>query len=214
MKSTNYRERVLIQIRNAAKKVRKKTEFHEPDLKASVFKKTNDSLAETFAKEFNKNKGRFIYCKNADDFSTQITQLVSANNWTGIFCTEEKLKDLLTNADIKYKKKLAGFETAEVGITTCECIVARTGSIIVSSSEDTSRTLSVFPPVHIVIAFYDQMFYDLENSINYLKDKYGDKFPSMLSIISGPSRTADIEKTLVLGAHGPKDIYCFYISEK
>lgn len=214
MKSTNNRERVLIQIRNATKKLKNKTEYHEPDLKASVFKKTSDSLAETFAKEFNKNKGRFIYCKTSADFCVQIAQLISANNWNNIFCTEEKFKDLLFSSEIKYKRKLNGFETADVGITSCECLVARTGSIIVSANSESARTLSVFPPVHIVIAYFDQMFYDLENAINYLKDKYSDKYPSMLSIISGPSRTADIEKTLVLGAHGPKDIYCFYISEK
>lgn len=214
MKATNLREKVLIQIRNAVKKNRAKPDLKEPDLKTFIYKKSNDSLAETFAKEFNKNKGRFIYCKNNEDFIAQLKQLIFANNWVNIFCTDEKLKNLLLISEIRLKKKLTGFTSAEVGITSCEAIVARTGSIIVSTAEESSRTLSVFPPVHIVAAYSDQLFFDLENAITFLKDKYSDKFPSMLSIISGPSRTADIEKTLVFGAHGPRDIYCFYISEK
>jgi L-lactate dehydrogenase complex protein LldG len=214
MKATNHRERVLIQIRNAAKKNRKKADLYEPDMKTFIYKKSNDPLAETFAKEFNKNKGRFIYCKNSNDLVNQLIQLITTNNWTDIFCTEEKIKNYLATADIKPHKKLQGFTHAEVGITSCEALVARTGSIIVSSAGETSRTLSVFPPVHIVIAYFDQVFFDLENAISFLKEKYTYKFPSMISIISGPSRTADIEKTLVFGAHGPKDIYCFYLSEK
>jgi L-lactate dehydrogenase complex protein LldG len=214
MKATNLREVILNNIRAATKKTRQKFEFTEPDLKTSIFKRLDESLPEMFAKEFNKINGRFIYCKNDSDFRFQYSQLVDANNWSNIFCTEEKLFPVLNESKIKYHKKLGNYTSAEVGITTCEALIARTGSIVVSTSMDSSRTLSVFPPTHIVVAYFDQLFYDMENAFNYIKDKYNEKYPSMISIISGPSRTADIEKTLVLGAHGPKDLYCFYINEK
>ena len=54
---------------------------------------------------------------------------------------------------------------------------------------------------------------DLKDGFNRLKEKYGQKLPSMISTITGPSRTADIEKTLVLGAHGPKELYVFLIDD-
>ena len=214
MKATNLRENVLNKIRAAAKTNKQKFEIAEPDFKSPIFNKSDESLPEMFAKEFNKNYGKFIYCRNDKDFVHQYSQLVDANRWENIFSTEEALFGLLDATGIKYNKKLQNLETAEVGITTCEAIIARTGSIVVSSGNHNTRSLSVFPPVHIVVAHFDHLFFDLDNAFKFLREKYVNRFPSMISIISGPSRTADIEKTLVLGAHGPKSIYCFLINEK
>ena len=214
MKATNLRENVLNKIRAAAKTNKQKFEIDEPDFKSPVFNKSDESLPEMFAKEFNKNYGKFIYCRNDKDFIQQYNQLVDASKWSEIFCTEDSLFPLLDASRIKYNKTLNNLTTAEVGITTCEAIIARTGSIIVSSGNHNTRSLSVFPPIHIVVAHFDHLFFDLDNAFKYLREKYINRFPSMISIISGPSRTADIEKTLVLGAHGPKSIYCFLINEK
>ena len=52
---------------------------------------------------------------------------------------------------------------------------------------------------------------DLKDGFKRLKNKYGQNLPSMVCNITGPSRTADIEKTLVLGAHGPKELIVFLI---
>jgi L-lactate dehydrogenase complex protein LldG len=214
MKATNLRENVLNKIRIAAKTNKQKFEIDEPDFKSPVFNKSDESLPEMFAKEFNKNYGKFIYCRNDKDFIQQYNQLVEANKWESIFSTEESLFGILDATNTKYNKKLQNLSTAEVGITTCEAIIARTGSIIVSSGNHNTRSLSVFPPIHIVVAHFDHLFFDLDNAFKFLREKYVNRFPSMISIISGPSRTADIEKTLVLGAHGPKSIYCFLINEK
>ncbi|MNL89836.1 Lactate utilization protein C [compost metagenome] len=54
---------------------------------------------------------------------------------------------------------------------------------------------------------------DLKDAFKLIKDKYGSQIPSMISTITGPSRTADIEKTLVLGAHGPKELFVFLIDD-
>ena len=214
MKATNLRENVLNKIRAAAKTNKQKFEITEPDFKSPIYKKSDESLPEMFAKEFNKNYGKFIYCRNDKDFIQQYNQLVEANRWVNILSTEESLFGLLDASNIKYNKTLKNLTSAEVGITSCEAIVARTGSIIVSTGGHNTRSLSVFPPVHIVVAHFDHLFFDLENAFKFLREKYTNRFPSMVSIISGPSRTADIEKTLVLGAHGPKSIYCFLINEK
>jgi L-lactate dehydrogenase complex protein LldG len=62
----------------------------------------------------------------------------------------------------------------------------------------------VLPPHHIVIARTSQMLPDLTAAFDWVKQRYGTNFPSFMSFITGPSRTGDIERTLVLGAHGPK----------
>lgn len=90
-----------------------------------------------------------------------------------------------------------------LGITPCESLVAESGTIVVSAASS-GRALSVLPPNHLVIATRDQLVADLETSMARLRAHYGQELPSSLTWITGPSRTADIEKILVLGAHGPR----------
>jgi len=73
--------------------------------------------------------------------------------------------------------------------------------------------ISFYPHQHIVIARTGQLVLDLKDAFAMLKNKYGSQIPSMISTITGPSRTADIEKTLVLGAHGPKELFVFLIDD-
>jgi len=102
------------------------------------------------------------------------------------------------------KQKLEGCDAA---ITSCESIVAQLGSILVSSASSGGRALSILPHVHVVIARVDQVVPDLATAIALMQSVHGPKMPSMLSFITGPSRTGDIERILVLGAHGPKELY-------
>jgi L-lactate dehydrogenase complex protein LldG len=83
--------------------------------------------------------------------------------------------------------------------------------MVLSSKVSSGRTTSVYAPVHICIAKTSQLVYDIKDAIESLKKKYGENLPSQISFATGPSRTADIEKTLVVGVHGPKEVYCFLI---
>ncbi len=104
----------------------------------------------------------------------------------------------------------ASARTAELGVTGCDCLVAQTGSVIVSTRSAGGRSLSVLPPVHLVIADRSQLVPDLVVALGRLRQRYGSCWPSSLSVITGPSRTADIEKNLVLGAHGPKRLAVYW----
>jgi L-lactate dehydrogenase complex protein LldG len=95
-------------------------------------------------------------------------------------------------------------ESCDAGVTGCEVLVAQTGGIMVSVQSAGGRALSVLPPHHIVIARTSQMVPDLTAAFEHVKRKYGKSFPSFMGFITGPSRTGDIERILVLGAHGPK----------
>ena len=85
---------------------------------------------------------------------------------------------------------------------------------MVSNANAAGRRLSIYPPIHIVLAKASQLVMDIRHAMNLIQDKYGKDLPSMLSTITGPSRTADIEKMLVLGAHGPKELYVFLIEDR
>ena len=97
-------------------------------------------------------------------------------------------------------------ESCDAGITLCEALVAQTGSIVVSSATCGGRALSILPHTHIVIATADQVTPTLGDALAAAKERHQGQMPSMLGFITGPSRTGDIERILVLGAHGPKEL--------
>jgi L-lactate dehydrogenase complex protein LldG len=98
-------------------------------------------------------------------------------------------------------------------MTGCEFLIAHTGSIMVSSAQKGGRQMFVYPPVHVVVARKSQLVDSLEKAYSEIHKKYQNNLPSQLTLITGPSRTADIEKTLVLGAHGPKELVVFILDQ-
>jgi L-lactate dehydrogenase complex protein LldG len=86
-------------------------------------------------------------------------------------------------------------------VTLCEALVARTGSVLVSSLCG-GRAATVLPPTHIVYARIEQLHPEIDAAL--LAAHTHSPAASLYSLITGPSRTSDIEKMLVLGAHGPK----------
>jgi L-lactate dehydrogenase complex protein LldG len=97
-------------------------------------------------------------------------------------------------------------EACDAGVTACEALVAQTGSVLVSSATCGGRALSVLPHVHVVVATADQVVPTLGDALALARERHAGQSPSMLSFITGPSRTGDIERILVLGAHGPKEL--------
>ena len=97
-------------------------------------------------------------------------------------------------------------EKCSVGITACDALISQTGSILLTSRSAGGRALSVLPPHHLIIARADQLVPDLPAACDLLSARYGENYPSFITFITGPSRTGDIERILVLGAHGPKNL--------
>lgn len=102
-------------------------------------------------------------------------------------------------------------ETCDAGITACESLVSQTGTILVSSATGGGRGLSILPPVHIVIAPVAAVVATLGDALHQVRQRYEGSLPSLLSFITGPSRTGDIERILVLGAHGPKELFVILV---
>lgn len=104
------------------------------------------------------------------------------------------------------------FEKCDAGISECDALIAQTGTALLTSRTAGGRALSCLPPHHVIIARREQLVPDLPAAFALLKQKYAENFPSMISFITGPSRTGDIERILVLGAHGPKKLTIFLIN--
>ncbi len=184
--------------------------FPESEGNSFLYQPAQQEPAIQFAEEFTKLQGKFAFCLTLNELTTQLCALLNERNWTRVFCEDQDIRHLLGAAiDEKiYKTTLAD---CDASITTCENLVARTGSMVLSTANAGGRTASVYAPVHICIAFTHQLVYDIKDALQAIKEKYPDNIPSLISFATGPSRTADIEKTLVTGVHGPKEVYVFLV---
>jgi len=210
MEESSSREKVLKNVRNALLNKQDKP-IKDLDFNSSVFYDFDDALDVTFAQELTKASGNFIFCDSIEKFTSKLKSLMEEKKWGYIQCTEKKVHMLLKQARISYKYSDSALLSAEVGLTGCEYLIARFGSVVVSSKGQSGRRMNVFPETHLVLAFTSQIVPDIKDAMANLKKKYQNALPSMIALITGPSRTADIEKTLVMGAHGPKNLYVFLV---
>jgi len=165
-----------------------------------------------FAEQFTKLLGKFVYCADQSELRAALQQVISVNGWKNLFSRDSELVTTLWPAGnpLISDKDLAGCDAA---LTNCELLIARTGSIVLSSALPSGRTGSVYAPVHLCVARSSQLVYDLREGLEWLQQKYGPRIPSLITLATGPSRTADIEKTLVVGVHGPGEVYVFLVDD-
>lgn len=213
MEESTSREKVLKSIREA---LISKTDppFPKADHDKPLYQAMEDTEDIHFAQELTAAGGMFIYCSDEGELIENIHLLMKEKDIPELFVGEPTIKELMEAGRIPYVTGEDHFAVAKAGATSCEYLLARTGSIMVSSAQGSGRRMMVFPESHIVIAFASQLVPDLKDALGGLKKKYPDGLPSMISVITGPSRTADIEKTLVMGAHGPRQLFVFLLEDR
>jgi L-lactate dehydrogenase complex protein LldG len=163
-------------------------------LKTILVRVSNEAEAIAAVQKLSAEKNWKQIAYQGHPWVTPIAQSLTAHTW---------------QADTDFNKQK--LEQCDVSLTSCEAIVAQLGSILVSSQNSGGRALSVLPHAHVVIARTSQVVPDLADAIRQIKECHGQRLPSMLSFITGPSRTGDIERILVLGAHGPKELFLVLI---
>jgi len=213
MQESTPREKILKRIRNA---LIHKTNLPFPniDLEKSVYNLSTDSPEEMFARAFTNAGGQFIFCESELEFLEQVIVLAGQKKWDKFFCFEKKITDVMDQCGFPYENKdNRNFEDGMVGITCCEALIARTGSIMVSSKQMSGRQLVAIAASHLVLAYTSQIVTEVKEGLQLIRNRYADQVPSQITTITGPSRTADIEKTLVTGAHGPKEIFVFLVDD-
>ncbi len=167
-----------------------------------------------FAEALAKVNGNFVYNIDVGEFAVNLKSFLAERNTDSLHCYEPDVQQILNENGIFCINSREDYKECETGITSCEFLIARLGSIMVSSRQPCGRKGFIFPALHIVVAWRNQLVYDLKDAFSALKNKYAEKgTPSMVSVITGPSRTADIEKTLVMGAHGPEELFVFFIDK-
>ena len=177
------------------------------------FKNDGTPLAEQYAMAFAELGGRFVYCENNEDMVAKLITLADNLGWKKIAVQDPQLISLFGESRMGLVHPDNRIDDAEAAISLCERLVSRTGSTVYSSAQAYGRQLPVYTPIHITIAYTSQLVSNWREAVKEIKIKYNGHLPSMLSLTSGPSRTADIEKTLVVGVHGPKEVYTFLVEE-
>jgi len=176
-----------------------------PDFTSPIYHPLNESLSQEFKTNLEMIGGQVILIKSKSEIADQVKQICEEKQLNRIFCADPNLQEILKeNIDIDSDEN--SFLGLNIGVTGCEFLVAHLGSVIISSAQISGRRLNVFPETHIVVADQSQLTDYLDSALDKLQNKYKNELPSLISNITGPSRTADIEKTLVMGMHGPKSL--------
>lgn len=163
-----------------------------------------DNLLKTFCEELEEIKGRVIVANSEKEAAGKLKKTLLEKGISSLYCTDKYLLKKL-DSTVPLDTEQEKFESMEAAITRCEVLIARSGTAVVSSA-DSGRRLNIFSPVHIIWAEEKQLVPFISDAIARLKTKYGNDFPSQVTFVTGQSRTADIEKTLVMGAHGPREL--------
>lgn len=203
------RERILGRIRNG---LLTPVVVHAPDLppnstKPKVFAPIPDAL-DRFQKECAENNTEFVVARDAKGSAKAVADVLAALPEGEVFVQDTSelrrlAKTWQPGRTIRWSTDGAPAETSQATITLAECLVAQTGSIFVSSNCG-GRGASVIAPVHIVVARLEQLVPDLNSAFTRLHESGAASHNSFVCLITGPSRTGDIEKILVMGAHGPR----------
>ncbi|MEO7313896.1 MAG: lactate utilization protein [Ginsengibacter sp.] len=208
MKVSSSKEKILKKIREALSNP-VPLPFPKSEGSKGVFPPPDKELEMLFAEEFIKLSGKFAFCLGEKDAKNQLKILFAQQKWTKIYSREKELVSFFDHS-----LDTEDLHNCDAAITSCHYLVARTGALLLSSAQDNGRTASVYAPVHICIAYTDQLVFDTRDALNLMKENFGNKLPSSITFAAGPSRTADIEKTLVIGIHGPKEVYVFLIDRQ
>lgn len=207
-KEIKARDRVLKSVREALIKPSFEI-LKDPGFDGTLYEKIKDEdIALRFAESFIEQGGHFIYCENREELQNTIQKITQSKPNTFVIPGE------LTVSLEKFKtsESSAYLENGTL-ITPCECLCAITGSVLVSSSLHPVRKDFFAIDQLIVVAGTKQLFPYLKDCLQYIKTKYNGRLPGMISCISGPSASADIEKTLAIGAHSAREMFCLLLQE-
>ncbi len=183
-------------------------------------------LASTFARELEEVGGNFLGILTAAEVTSRIVTLageIGAKTVAlgqGVVSDMDAIGEALERADFKVVRTIPVADTeraamrervanADMGIAEADFAIASTGTLAVVSTEDRPSSLTLLPPASLAIVQIDRVMANLAEVLAEMGP--GGVAANRLTLITGPSRTADIEKRIVLGVHGPKSIHVIVV---
>ncbi|HET6993292.1 MAG TPA: LUD domain-containing protein, partial [Bacteroidia bacterium] len=156
MEDSTSREKILKKVR-AALINKSRLEPGAIDFDSNIYAESEDPIELVFAQQFSDVGGNFVFCENDEDFIYNIGALTADDGFGQLWCAETELQNLLKQADISFLSTTEELEKAGTSITGCEFLIARTGSILISSKQLSGRRAAVYPANHIVVSRTSQL---------------------------------------------------------
>jgi L-lactate dehydrogenase complex protein LldG len=170
----------------------------------------HDNPVQRFINECDRLKSTVETLADKKDISQALARYLSQNSLKLRVVGWPSLVDLdWANAGIQYENRLANGDDL-VGVTDCFCAIGETGTLLLLSSPTTPKLHALLPETHICIVSQSRIVATMEDAFQLLRDEKGE-LPRATFFVSGPSRTADIEQTIVIGAHGPYRVHVLII---
>ena len=123
--------------------------------------------------------------------------------------------DITNLAQIARRELRQKFIDADMGISGANIAIADTGSIVIIANEGNDRLVTTLPLIHVAIVGYEKLVENMDDAVGILKvlskSGTGQKMTAYVNFITGPSRSSDIEKTLTLGVHGPREVHIIFV---
>ncbi|MFY9610055.1 MAG: lactate utilization protein [Blastocatellia bacterium] len=188
-------------------------------------------LVEQFNRELAAVGGVFHRASSAEAACDHIVRVASSHKtrlaigWNVAIIEEIGLGTRLEQAGVKFFTRGEGVNdqhfasraaAADIGVTAVDYALADTATLVLRTGSGRARSVSLLPPVHIALLKPDQIIPGLDDLFPLLGDNHAKSnvsLDSALTFITGPSRTADIELTLVVGVHGPQELHVVLLDE-
>jgi len=189
-----------------------------------------DDLCAAMASEVNEVGGVATLCNDWEQATSRFRELCQQHRVKRVLCWQHSMLDQLKvgdvcqqgDIDVLNNEKLAQLDleeqrqlalSADMGITSVDYAIAETGTCGLKSTAGREKMASLLPPVYVTIIHQSQIVPDLIDVFNDLEQGGLDNLPSNMTFITGPSKTGDIELTLVTGVHGPGTWYVIIVRE-
>lgn len=199
---TTPREKILKRVR-AALLNKFAAQFPDVEMESDIFSYSDPDKAVAFGKEFTASGGSFIYCHNEFDFHENLLIWLDKRGIKHLFVSDPELKKEMENLGLSQGG--SPYETDSVPLLQAEAVIARNGSVVFSSSGTQRDALNM--PVIAVKARLSKLCDDMRQALVILRNRYGEKLPSMMSILNG---------SIPIGEGGKKDreIVLFLINDR
>ncbi|MBW4934215.1 LutC/YkgG family protein [Marinobacter sp. F4206] len=214
------RDTILQRLRN-----RSGGELTAPECDFSVLKRPDWPVSERiamFEKTIESVHGEVHHCTE-ETWVDRLAEVLTARGVRNLLVAKEheiglKLRSAVEREDLPnlviYDEPIESWQAAlfhdvDAGITSTRGGIAETGSLILWPTADEPRLMSLVPPVHVAVLYASELYTTFHEAMQV--QDWGAGMPTNALLVSGPSKTADIEQTLAYGVHGPKELIVLII---
>lgn len=215
-KVTTNKEQILALLRNALIE-KSEAMFKDIDLRTDTWKPIleEDGNAITFVQRFKDMGGIFVYLENEAELGECLKQLAPQNGWGTLWCPSETMQLLLKKYDVDFVDMMPDrTENPKIAsIIPCEYLIAQTGSIVVTDGHAGSRKAYTESDILLVMARTSQIVSGMKEAMRQLNEHLKNDGTSQIAILTGPSRSYDIEQEIIHGIFGARQIAVFLLDE-